>query len=328
MGPLPRLLRRLAHASDTAIILVHHMSRSGHFRGSTAIRDAVDREWAFRQSDESDSNIELQNRFYLGQLPEGHGGWIEGAHEPLLDDGLFEAAQKARSRRVTNSLPVKNRAPVYSLSGLLRRHHCGGTLHIYQSKDRARVYCYRGRQGPKCTQRSTLRDVYEAQVLEYFEGFTLPADLQEALVGVQARSHDGIADVAARRHRLERRRETVRTTFERDDLSKDEYIRRREAIVRQIGSLHDTGAWEGILAKAARFLGDLPAAWRAANDAQKNALARVHLVQIRINDTWVTAVEPRPSLAPFFSWDCQVRRLSGGSDGIRTRGLSLDRAAC
>ena len=31
----------------------------------------------------------LQNRFYLGELPDGAGGWRAGAHEPLLDDALF-----------------------------------------------------------------------------------------------------------------------------------------------------------------------------------------------------------------------------------------------
>ena len=34
----------------------------------------------------------LQNRFYLGELPDGHGGWLPGAHEPVLDDDLFDRA--------------------------------------------------------------------------------------------------------------------------------------------------------------------------------------------------------------------------------------------
>jgi site-specific DNA recombinase len=41
----------------------------------------------------------LQNRFYLGELPDGTGVWCPGAHDPLLDDDLFLAAQKARHRR-------------------------------------------------------------------------------------------------------------------------------------------------------------------------------------------------------------------------------------
>jgi hypothetical protein len=38
----------------------------------------------------------LLNRFYLGELPDGEGGWIAGRHDPLIDADLFEAAQRAR----------------------------------------------------------------------------------------------------------------------------------------------------------------------------------------------------------------------------------------
>ena len=261
----------------------------------------------------------LQNRFYLGELPDGVGGWRAGAHEPLLDDALFIAAQEARERRATNPLPVKRQARVYSLSGLLRCQYCGGTLHIHQEKGRTRAYCYRRRQGPKCDQRSTFLDVYEAQILDYLESFSLPEDLQEALRDVQERSREGVADVAAQRQRIETQLANVRTMFELGDLSKEEYVERREQLMRQRDGLRETDEWEGILAQAAAFLSDLPAAWRAADDAQRNALARMLFVQIRIKDDWVAAVEPQPSFAPFFTWDCQVRRLSGGSDGDRFR---------
>jgi len=68
----------------------------------------------------------LQNRFYLGELPDGTGGWMQGAHDPLLDDSLFTAAQEARDRRASIPMPVRKHASIYSLSGLLRCHHCGG----------------------------------------------------------------------------------------------------------------------------------------------------------------------------------------------------------
>ena len=82
------------------------------------------------------------------------------------------------------------------------------------------------------------------------------------------------------------------------------------------------------LERTATFLADLPDAWAVAAPEQRNALARLLFAQVRIKDEWVVAVEPQPTFAPFFALDCQARRLSGGSDGIRTRGLCLDRAAC
>jgi hypothetical protein len=144
-------------------------------------------------------------------------------------------------------------------------------------------------------------------------------DLREALRDVQVRSHEGVDDVAAQRQRIETQLANVRTMFELGDLSKEEYLQRREQLSRQKDSLRETDEWEGILAQAAAFLTDLPAAWHVADDAQRNALARLLFVQVRIKDDWVAAVEPQPSFAPFFSWDCQVRCLLGGSDGGRTR---------
>jgi hypothetical protein len=55
------------------------------------------------------------------------------------------------------------------------------------------------------------------------------------------------------------------------------------------------------MAQVAAFLSDLPAAWRTADDALRNALARMLFVQVRIKDDWVAAVEPQPRFAPFFS---------------------------
>jgi hypothetical protein len=52
MGPLLRPLRQIAHATNTAIVLAHHMSRQGQSRGSTAIRASADQEWAFTRTDD------------------------------------------------------------------------------------------------------------------------------------------------------------------------------------------------------------------------------------------------------------------------------------
>ena len=58
MGPLLRPLREIAHVLDVAVVLVHHMGKDGKFRGSTAIRSAVDQEIAFKRSDEGDGEYE------------------------------------------------------------------------------------------------------------------------------------------------------------------------------------------------------------------------------------------------------------------------------
>ncbi|MDP9358534.1 MAG: helicase RepA family protein [Chloroflexota bacterium] len=51
MGPMLRPLRQIAHETNTAVILNHHMSKGGSARGSTAITAAVDQIWTFHLHD-------------------------------------------------------------------------------------------------------------------------------------------------------------------------------------------------------------------------------------------------------------------------------------
>lgn len=43
----------------------------------------------------------LQNRFYLGELPDGEGSWIPGRHAAVIDEQLFMRAVVARERNAT-----------------------------------------------------------------------------------------------------------------------------------------------------------------------------------------------------------------------------------
>lgn len=39
----------------------------------------------------------LQNRAYLGEIPDGQGGWLPGCHEPIITIELFDAAHRGRT---------------------------------------------------------------------------------------------------------------------------------------------------------------------------------------------------------------------------------------
>ena len=52
MAPLCRPLRQLAHATGAAVVVAHHMNRSGGSRGSTAIPASFDQVWSFTRTDD------------------------------------------------------------------------------------------------------------------------------------------------------------------------------------------------------------------------------------------------------------------------------------
>lgn len=73
----------------------------------------------------------LTNRFYLGYLPDGNGGWIEAKHDSFIDEKLWSQAQEMRQRKATST---HTRCPggrsVCSLSGITYCWHCKGGIHV------------------------------------------------------------------------------------------------------------------------------------------------------------------------------------------------------
>jgi hypothetical protein len=63
----------------------------------------------------------LPNRLYLGELPDGEGGWLPARHNPVLDADLFDRAQAARASnvRASSALSVPRVKRTHSLSGLM-----------------------------------------------------------------------------------------------------------------------------------------------------------------------------------------------------------------
>src|SRR5215207_61412 len=120
----------------------------------------------------------LQNRFYLGQLPDGEGSWTPGVHQPVLDEEIFTQATAARRANQSGSLKVARAHRRHSLSGLGICGHCGGRLHILtERKKTVRIYCYQRRQISSCPQRSVLLSVIEEQITTYLETFHLPENI-------------------------------------------------------------------------------------------------------------------------------------------------------
>ncbi len=286
----------------------------------------------------------LQNRFYLGELPDGRGGWTRAVHQAVLDPDLFAEAQRTRAANQTNPAKVNHRHRRYSLSGLAVCGHCGGPLHFHTSRGgRARVYCYQARQASSCGQRSVFLDGIEEQVAAYLATFALPEGMVGRIVALHERARDDQDDAERRRRDIDGRLERLKRMFEWGDLTETAYLADRERLRTEQATLTTSTDWAGVLGNAAAFLGNLPAAWEAANPAQRNALARTVFRSVEIADGRVVAVVPQPDFAPFFNLteveaqsperdegqpvaaapERQASTLAGGSDGLRSRARTL-----
>ena len=58
----------------------------------------------------------MNNRFYIGELPDGKGGWLSGKHEPFIDQELWDRIQLARQRNRTSLTVVLLATSVLRLS--------------------------------------------------------------------------------------------------------------------------------------------------------------------------------------------------------------------
>jgi hypothetical protein len=73
------------------------------------------------------------------------------------------------------------------------------------------------------------------------------------------------------------------------------------------------------LEELAQFLADVPAAWRAATQEQRNKLARTLFDQIWLEDKKVVAIKPRTELEPFFRLNYEDFQKKNVEDQLSTR---------
>ena len=152
----------------------------------------------------------LKNRFYVGELSDGNGGWLNAKHEAFIDPSQFEEVGKMREARTRRQRTVRTDAHTYSLSGVARCADCGNTLRSFTGRGRVRLACNGRIKGGACTQTSTFLDVYESQLLHYLQAFSIPSNYQEKILEAHRRlesAYNTTKQLETLRTRLERLRE-------------------------------------------------------------------------------------------------------------------------
>jgi DNA invertase Pin-like site-specific DNA recombinase len=243
----------------------------------------------------------LNNRFYLGELPDGNDGYIKGKHKPFINQALWDAAQEARARNRKSPKNYPGHGTMSSLTGYAYCWHCKGRMRTGSTKNgKKRIMCANRIKGMGCQQQSTILDVYESQIEAYLENFIIPDDYRQKILEAHRKLEAAYDDTEKRRNDLLARMERNKKLFRWGDIVEQEYVAEKDNIEKELRLLVLPQSDGRVLDKLASFLASVTQAWREANQEQRNALGRQLFDEVWLKDKQVIAVKPRPELEPFF----------------------------
>jgi site-specific DNA recombinase len=244
----------------------------------------------------------LQNRFYLGELPDGQGDWVPGKHQPLIESELFARAQAARAANTKKPIRQGQNYRPWALSGLATCANCGESITVHGRPDgRKRVRCAGRGQGNVCTAPTFFADLAEEQLGGVLQRFAIPEAEREPLLILWRRANCRDGDTAATRSRLERKVARLQEVYLDGDLDRATYQRQKADLHEQLAALPmDREPDDATAERLAGFLADVASAWTVATPEERNRLARQLLSGAVVENKTVVAVVPRPEMAPFF----------------------------
>jgi site-specific DNA recombinase len=307
----------------------------------------------------------LQNRTYLGLIryhaykkqPNGRRDksvpiqWFKGQHEAIVPQDIFDRCQEVRRLAHGRRTPVRN-VLTYPLSGLLYCGHCNSKMRAQKNPLGQRYYRCAGvvDWSNGCPQAMVNADHIEEQVAGFLSCMELPKEWEQSAV-------NAMGELLGQEH-LEERIKEIQAIIERLDfrwdmgyLKQEEYVEKREQLKAELARLQPIPQDE--LIEAHRTLKEFPTRWKEADAEGRQRLLNLILQRAWVCDDHLCAIMLRPSyyvsvhqaikdgmikdvpqdqLPPFLRKENGNLRIMAscrcGSDGIRTRDLSLDRAAC
>jgi site-specific DNA recombinase len=282
--------------------------------GKSAVRIANDlRSIGFELSAPGVRHIVL-NRFYVGEIPMGHKrwspyahAWAQGAHKPLIDPKLFEAAN-----RVATNLPslhrvnsVRRAAQTWALSGLLTCGRCRGPMHVKSHRDGTRVECYNRYDKQRCDQPSFKQDKMESQVIEVVKAYAVPESvvLQLESLTQGKRESDPQRDMG----KLKLQRQRLDDLYVDGLISKVRYLERAERMERELAELDLSVGARSEVVEIGRLLRNLPLMYEVASQKQRNELLHLIFEGFMVDHYTVVAVKPRLKVAALLRADRHSR---------------------
>jgi site-specific DNA recombinase len=316
-GPVPLGYRRdgrsLVESPDAATVrLVFELYATGNHSDTTIAEEMNERgltteHKGMRHLFQRDTvgNI-LSNPVYIGMVRYKDGPPQPGAHEALIDRGLWDLCQQIRQRRAgdKSGFPNCGKLPLRGMGGVLSELAfcavCGAKLHTQLSGNaasRQRYYrCgHRRRFGASaCEAKMIPARLVEPLVFNVLRGLTIPPALRDAVIEVaRKRIEQPVVANTVDADALRRRFDRIKEQYELGDIDRAEYLKKREQIQRQLArqDLAPSSAYLEV-ERAVVLLSDMGALLDAGQPAQQRALLQQVLTAVWLNQDGVIAIQP------------------------------------
>ena len=253
---------------------------------------------------------------------------VRGLHDPIVSEELFDRVQDVRTWRAR---VVKPGPPSedYLLRKLLHCERCGARMHGTRgSRPPVRRYlCSTRRHGDGCDQPITRAEPLEEQLADWIIDFKPDEELRATILASIRSAANGANDDATRRGELVGELDRLRDLYVMGDLSKSEYVLRRQALEEELARA--APPFHPRLDKAQELLADFGRVWELEDDPAK----RRRLLATLFDRVWqdggaIVAVKPREAFLRYFQTADELARrrhkkrgVKSGSDGTRTRDL-------
>ncbi|NUM44631.1 MAG: recombinase family protein [Anaerolineales bacterium] len=253
----------------------------------------------------------LKNPFYMGKVKyqaykSDQIEIYEGLHEALVSPELWEACQKARTKRRASTRAMQKPFRIYLLSNLARCDVCKRSLRCQASASGQTYYretsAERGYHDCPHSRLGTRTEPVDAYLHALIEHLTLPASWLEETAARMGKDED-LDAIQKRRRELENRRRRLKEMRLAGDFEEDAdlYKSEMERIRRELEGLPSFDDLEA-LKETFAALQDLPEIWRKASEEDQRDLIRLMLreVYVDVPEQRVVSVVPQAVFVPIF----------------------------
>jgi DNA invertase Pin-like site-specific DNA recombinase len=227
---------------------------------------------------------------------------IRGLHEPIVPEDLFDRVQEVRSWR-TRVVKAGRPSEEYLLRKLLCCERCGARMHGCRTGRNAmrRYQCSTRRHHGTCEQRTVPAIPLEEQLIDWLHDFQPGHALRQLMLNtIQAQTGTRPGEDAERRRQLANQLERLRDLYVMGDLTKPEYVMRRQALEEELQRAKPPTNPD--LDRARAILEDFAHFWDAEPEpAERRKLVLSLFEQVWQKDGQIVAVKPHHAFASYFT---------------------------